>query len=377
MKNLSLELKAKVSCVDGPAGILSHIIVNPVNGQVTFLGVETDEDTEKLVPIDQVESTDVNEVTLSSSLEQLANLPAFAETHFVRNDLKDYDQADLLLPYSVPMATDFLEVEESNIPEGQLSFHRGTDVEATDGWVGTIDEFIVSPDSGAITHFVLREGNVWSKKHLTLPVSVVERVFDDVVYLKVNKASLKDLPTIPVRRSWGYWGADIELVVLVYDKAGKANEALSFLKDLKREKLIARIRNSAVLVKDVNGNISIKEAQDVDKRQGAIFGAITGGLVGMLGGPIGAVIGAAAGAATGRVAADKIDMGFSNDYLEALQESLQPDSSAIIALVEHEWTGTVTDTLAEHGGKVFRQALPDEILSQILAETPDTESDTT
>jgi uncharacterized membrane protein len=371
MKDLSLELKAKVACEDGPAGTLTHIIVNPVYGQVTFLTVETGAGTEKLVPIGLVESTGVNAVTLSCSLDELAELPSYAETHYVRNDLKDYDQADLLLPYSVPMATDFLEVEESNIPEGQLSFHRGTDVEATDGWVGTVDEFIVSPDSGAITHFVLREGNVWGRKQLTLPVSVVDRVFDDVVYLKVNKAALKDLPTVPVRRSWGYWGADIELVVLVFDKAGKASEALDFLKDLRRDKLIARIRNSAVLVKDADGTISVKEAQDVDKRQGAIFGAITGGLVGMLGGPIGAVIGAAAGAATGRVAANKIDLGFSNDYLEALQESLQPDSSAIIALVEHEWTGTVTDALAEHGGKVFRQALPDEIIAEILAKTKD------
>jgi uncharacterized membrane protein len=196
----------------------------------------------------------------------------------------------------------------------------------------------------------------------------VDRVFDDVVYLKIDKATLKELPAIPVRRTWGFSDAEIELLVLVFDAPGKAEQALEFLQSLKREKIVARIRNAAILIKDANGKISIEEAEDVDKRHGAIFGAITGGLVGLIGGPVGVIVGATAGAATGRIAADKIDMGFSDDYLESLKTSLQPNSSAIIALVEHEWTGTVTEALAKQGGQVFRQALPDEIIAQALVE---------
>ena len=203
----------------------------------------------------------------------------------------------------------------------------------------------------------------------------MDRVFDDVVYLKIDKATLKELPTIPVRRTWGFSEAEIELVVLVFDRPDQAEKALEFLQSLKREKIVARIRNAAILVKDASGKISIKEAEDVDKRHGAIFGAITGGLVGLVGGPVGAIVGAAAGAATGRIAADKIDMGFSDDYLESLQASLQPNSSAIIALVEHEWAGTVTEALAKQGGQVFRQALPDEIIHQALAEESSEETE--
>ena len=366
MKNLSLD--AKVICKDDSAGKSTHLVVNPATGQITYVVVQSEDGREHVVPVDKVVDTGVKRIVLDCSIAELQQLPRFEEVHYVHNDTKTYENADLVLPYSVPMVTDFIELDESNIPAGQLTINRGTGVEATDGWVGKVDEFIVSPQTGTITHLVLRTGHLWGKKTITLPLSSVDRVFDDVVYLKIDKATLKELPTIPVRRTWGFSDAEIELLVLVFDAPGKAEQALELLQSLKREKIVARIRNAAILVKDANGEVSIKEAEDVDKRHGAIFGAITGGLVGLVGGPVGAIVGAAAGAATGRIAADKIDMGFSDDYLESLKTSLQPNSSAIIALVEHEWTGTVTEALTKQGGQVFRQALPDEIITRALAE---------
>jgi len=41
---------------------------------------------------------------------------------------------------------------------------RGTRVEATDGHVGHVDEFVVNPENGHITHSVMREGHLWGKK---------------------------------------------------------------------------------------------------------------------------------------------------------------------------------------------------------------------
>jgi uncharacterized membrane protein/sporulation protein YlmC with PRC-barrel domain len=373
MKNLSLN--AKVICQDGLAGKSTHLVVNPATGQITYVVVQREDDHEYVVPVDKVTDTGVKRIVLNCSIEELKQFTPYEEVHYVHNDSKTYENADLVLPYSVPMATDFIELDESNIPADQVAINRGTGVEATDGWVGNVDEFIVSPKSGKITHLVLREGHFWGKKTITLPLTTVDRVFDDTVYLKIDKATLKELPTVPVRRTWGFSDAEIELVVLAFDTAGKAEEVLDFLQSLKREKIVARIRNAAILVKDANGKVSIKEAEDVDKRHGAIFGAITGGLVGLVGGPVGAIVGAAAGAATGRIAADKIDMGFSDNYLESLQKSLQPNSSAIIALVEHEWASTVTEALAKQGGQVFRQALPDAIINRTRGEESSDETE--
>jgi uncharacterized membrane protein len=324
---------------------------------------------ELLVPVTLIAETTSTQITLKCSLEEMSTLSPFVETQYIRNELADPTQGDFVLPYAVPMATDIIQVDEEKIPPGQLAVQRGTPVEATDGAIGTVDEFLVDPDSYAITHFVLTKGHLWGKKELTLPVSAVDRVFDGVVYLKIDKKSIETLPTIPVRRSWGYSGADIELVMLIFDGVDRAAETITFMKSMKREGIIAKIRNYAVLTKDANGKISVEENKDVDKKHGAIFGAITGGIVGLLGGPVGAVIGAAAGAATGGVAAGKIDMGFSNKYLESLQAELKPDSSAIIAVIEHEWSGDVTSALTKHGGRVFTQALPPPIVAQLISET--------
>ena len=85
------------------------------------------------------------------------------------------------------------------------------------------------------------------------------------------------------------------------------------------------------------------------------------------------MVGVAAGAVTGRAAAGQIDMGFSNKYLIDVEKRLEPGSSALIALVEHEWSGAVAESLTHLGGQLFRQALTEEIVDEI---TDEIESDT-
>jgi hypothetical protein len=49
---------------------------------------------------------------------------------------------------------------------------------------------------------VLREGHLWGKKDVTIPVSEIDRITDDAVYLKLRKKVIATLPTVPVRRNW-------------------------------------------------------------------------------------------------------------------------------------------------------------------------------
>jgi len=123
--------------------------------------------------------------------------------------------------------------------------------------------------------------------------------------------------------------------------------------------------NAAVMTKDEKGKVTLKETQDVDAKHGALFGAVAGGLIGLLGGPAGVIVGAAAGAATGGVAANKIDMGFPDDTLKELQGTLTPGSSAILALIQHEWVDRVVEELDKFGASLFRQALKEELAAQL------------
>jgi sporulation protein YlmC with PRC-barrel domain len=75
-------------------------------------------------------------------------------------------------------------------------------VHAEDGIVGKVDEFLVSPNNNHITHLVLREGHLWGKKDVTIPVSEIEKITEDAVYLKLDKKAIEKLPAIPVKRLW-------------------------------------------------------------------------------------------------------------------------------------------------------------------------------
>jgi uncharacterized membrane protein len=176
---------------------------------------------------------------------------------------------------------------------------------------------------------------------------------------------------LPLKRFY-HWQDEavhtLELLVIAFDTPHKAAEALQALQKLRREGQLDLL-NAATLVKDEAGKISLKENEDVSPPSGALFGAITGGLIGLIAGPIGAVVGAVAGAAAGGVAAFWLDMGFSDDALQALQQALRPGGSALVVLVEQVWLEKVLVALAEFRGERLQQTLTDEMVRQLLART--------
>jgi len=156
----------------------------------------------------------------------------------------------------------------------------------------------------------------------------------------------------------------IELILAVFPEPGRATRVLNNLKRLEKNDSL-RLYSAAALIKGKGGKIRIEDPQDLGARRGALFGAIVGGLVGLLGGPAGVLVGAAAGAATGGVVASKIDLGFSQDFLDQLGKSLKYGSSAVLALVEEPWNELLVKELEQEEGKLFRHALKSEILEQL------------
>lgn len=367
---IDIPVNANVECTDGLCGRSTYVIINPTIKQVTHFVVKEKgfRPTERLVSVDRIVETTPDLIRLRCTKDELATLEPFVETHYIQVERPRYEQVPyLMFPYTVPQETVMVPVEHERIPPGELAVHRGAQVEATDGRVGRVDEFLVDSTTGHITHLVLREGHLWGEKELTIPVSGIHHIEEDVVYLKLDKHTIESLPAIPVKRryDWGYI-MDVELIVLTFNEEGKANEVLQALKQLDKEGVI-KVLNAAVLIKDQDGKAFLRETEDVDAKHGALFGAIAGGLIGLVGGPAGAIVGAAAGAAIGGVAVHGIDMGFPDETLKDLQRGLQPGSSAIIALVEHKWVEKVIEALAEFGGQLFRQMLTDAIVDQLTA----------
>ena len=106
------------------------------------------------------------------------------------------------LPYVSYEETVQVPVEHKQIPWGELAVQRGTHVEATDGYVGKVDEFVVNPKNSHITHLVMREGHLWGKKDVIIPLSALGTTLDDTVFLKLDKHQIEALPTFQLKRRW-------------------------------------------------------------------------------------------------------------------------------------------------------------------------------
>jgi uncharacterized membrane protein len=156
----------------------------------------------------------------------------------------------------------------------------------------------------------------------------------------------------------------LQIIVAAFQEEDAADQALKALKEAKREKLIS-IDNAAVIKKDDDGKLHIKETADMGGGKGAGVGALVGGAIGLLAGPLGVAAGGALGAAVGGLTAKLYDGGFKDDRLRQIGTSLEPGTSAIIAVIEHRWVAELERELAEEGADVTTAALAADIAEQL------------
>src|SRR5258708_859139 len=78
----------------------------------------------------------------------------------------------------------------------------------------------------------------------------------------------------------------VQVIVAAFNDLNGASQALKSLKEAKKERLI-EIEDAAVLTKDADGKVKIKETADMRAGKGATIGAIAGRVVCLLAGPVG------------------------------------------------------------------------------------------
>jgi hypothetical protein len=65
-----------------------------------------------------------------------------------------------------------------------------------------VDEFLIDPDSGSITHLCLRKDHIFGDRAVCIPVSEIGTIEETVVHLSIDKEALAALPSVPVQRAW-------------------------------------------------------------------------------------------------------------------------------------------------------------------------------
>ena len=204
---MDIPINVEVLCAGKPCGRSTYLVINPVNERVTHLVVaeKVFPNIERLVPVDKILASSPNSIQLRCNQTDLSDMDTFEETDFI-----EAGKLEKSLPYSVPYEVwpyamyDAMPMpfEHERIPAGEVAIRRGTSVKATDGDIGKVDEFLIDPENDVITHLVLREGHLWGKKDVTIPVSEINKIAEEAIYLKLDKKAVETLPTVPVRRNW-------------------------------------------------------------------------------------------------------------------------------------------------------------------------------
>jgi len=208
---MDIPVGVEVHCTDGLCGRSTSVLINPVRKEVTHLVVKETEwpHTERVVPIEAVSETAPDVILLRSRRDQVHKMAPFVESEYITEEMPKLERplpgylgtgSYMLWPYTTPYESELVPVEHTKIPLGELAIRRGTEVRATDGRVGRVDELLVTPENDHFTHLVMREGHLWGRKDIAIPVSEIDRMEEDTVYLKLNKKEIAALPAIPVRR---------------------------------------------------------------------------------------------------------------------------------------------------------------------------------
>ena len=145
------------------------------------------------------------------------------------------------------------------------------------------------------------------------------------------------------------------------DEAGKVHD--TFVSDKKQG--FVSIDDSAVVVKDENGKIHVKNQLDRGVKVGAVGGSLLGLLLAGIFFPFaGLIIGGLAGAGIGSL----MDMGISKKFVKQVAAEMENNSSALFIITRGGNPDMVMASLRPYKGKVLQTSL-DEDMADSLRET--------
>jgi sporulation protein YlmC with PRC-barrel domain len=201
---MDLPLNARVYGFDGLCGQSQELILDRNTEEVTHLVVKGNHlpHTELLVPVELVAETTPHLIRLRCTRDRLAEMEPYLKVEVIEEKIPYYVPDPGLMPMEIPQPRR-VTVRHKAIPSGEVAVRKGARVNATDGHVGRVDEFVVDPVTEQVTHLVIREGNVWGQRDVTIPVSEIDRIEEGAIYLKLDKGGVEALPSIPISSRYG------------------------------------------------------------------------------------------------------------------------------------------------------------------------------
>jgi hypothetical protein len=183
----------RASCPDGDCGVLRRIIIHPDARMVTHLVIEPRHGNQpgRLVPVDLVDATD-GEIRLRCTIAEFEHLDPADDEELVEGAGLGISGMPGGPPAGIPGPVQV--VVEDVVPVGEAEVCPGDPVHAVDGEIGAVQGFLVSPGDNQVTHVLLKEGHLWGRKKVAIPIGAVAGVAEGIINVNLTKKQVEDLP---------------------------------------------------------------------------------------------------------------------------------------------------------------------------------------
>ena len=186
---------ADAYCSDGRCGEVRRFIIDPATKTVTHLVIEPKHRGEhgRLVPLDLIDSA-ADGIRLRCTVAEFSHLEPAEETELAEGTGLETGMPGGP-PMGIPQPTQV--IFQDVVPVGEVEVAPGEPVHATDGEIGHVRGFLVDPGDHHVTHVLLREGHLWGRKDVAIPLSAVAGV-EEGIRLNITKQQVEDLPPVDI-----------------------------------------------------------------------------------------------------------------------------------------------------------------------------------
>jgi uncharacterized membrane protein len=151
------------------------------------------------------------------------------------------------------------------------------------------------------------------------------------------------------------------LLVVTFDNPEEAGRVRETLRSAQRANYLS-LDDSAVIVKDEEGKIHVKNEMDRGVKIGAIGGGFLGLLIGGIFFPLGGLL---AGILGGGLVGKLADTGVDSKFVKEVSEDLQPGTSALFLIVREANPNAAMAALKPYKGTVRHTSFPPEVEEEL------------
>lgn len=225
-----ITIGSEVHCLDGRCGSLQQVVIEPVEGVVTHLIVESNHRGKApyLIPIEAVVGVDQGKpgrIQLRCTIAELRNFEGAHARHFLAGASGQwgYQQEQMLswphyrLGRAASADSRVVRAGKAASPTAhagprtpihhhahrqsglrEVDVRRGDQMWATDGPLGRVQGLVVDGFDRHVTHVLLDEGEIWGQKRAAIPIDSIAtlRELIDGVQVDLTREQVDRLPPI-------------------------------------------------------------------------------------------------------------------------------------------------------------------------------------